>query len=463
MKKNNEMMLAVRVSLFGNVALFLIKLATLVVVNSLAVAADLGISVISLGVSILLYYAIRLSNKPADMFHNYGYAKIENVARKVIRAKEEGNQVVVVLSAMAGETDRLINLAHQVADEPDGREYDALISTGEQVTVTLLAMMLNRLGHKAKSFLGFQAKILTDQAYKKARILSINNKSIKNELKKGHIVVVAGFQGVDSENNITTLGRGGSDTSAVALAAALRADVCDIFTDVDGVYTTDPNICRKARRLDRISYDEMLEMARSGAKVLQPRSVEMAKKFQVPVYVRSSFTDAGGTLVTKEDEEMEKEVISGVTYDRDQAKITVVHVPDRPGIAAWLFTPLAEHNIIVDMIIQNASIEGFTDLTFTVSRKDIRQATRLVEEISKDIGAQKVEVDENVAKVSIVGVGMISHSGVAAKMFATLAREGINILMISTSEIKVSCVIQSKYTELAVMVLHDAFGLDKES
>ena len=390
-------------------------------------------------------------------------AKIENVARKVIRAKEEGNQVVVVLSAMAGETDRLINLAHQVADEPDGREYDALISTGEQVTVTLLAMMLNRLGHKAKSFLGFQAKILTDQAYKKARILSINNKSIKNELKKGHIVVVAGFQGVDSENNITTLGRGGSDTSAVALAAALRADVCDIFTDVDGVYTTDPNICRKARRLDRISYDEMLEMARSGAKVLQPRSVEMAKKFQVPVYVRSSFTDEGGTLVTKEDEEMEKEVISGVTYDRDQAKITVVHVPDRPGIAAWLFTPLAEHNIIVDMIIQNASIEGFTDLTFTVSRKDIRQATRLVEEISKDIGAQKVEVDENVAKVSIVGVGMISHSGVAAKMFATLAREGINILMISTSEIKVSCVIQSKYTELAVMVLHDAFGLDKES
>ena len=390
-------------------------------------------------------------------------AKIENVARKVIRAKEEGNQVVVVLSAMAGETDRLINLAHQVADEPDGREYDALISTGEQVTVTLLAMMLNRLGHKAKSFLGFQAKILTDQAYKKARILSINNKSIKNELKKGHIVVVAGFQGVDSENNITTLGRGGSDTSAVALAAALRADVCDIFTDVDGVYTTDPNICRKARRLDRISYDEMLEMARSGAKVLQPRSVEMAKKFQVPVYVRSSFTDAGGTLVTKEDEEMEKEVISGVTYDRDQAKITVVHVPDRPGIAAWLFTPLAEHNIIVDMIIQNASIEGFTDLTLTVSRKDIRQATRLVEEISKDIGAQKVEVDENVAKVSIVGVGMISHSGVAAKMFATLAREGINILMISTSEIKVSCVIQSKYTELAVMVLHDAFGLDKES
>jgi aspartate kinase len=390
-------------------------------------------------------------------------AKIENVARKVIRAKDIGNDVVVVLSAMAGETDRLINLAHQVADDPDGREYDALISTGEQVTVTLLAMMLNRLGYKAKSYLGFQVKILTDQAYKKARILSINSKTIKGDLKQGYIVVVAGFQGVDSGNNITTLGRGGSDTSAVALAAALRADVCDIFTDVDGVYTTDPNICRKARRLNRISYDEMLEMARSGAKVLQPRSVEMAKKFQVPVYVRSSFTDDGGTLVTKEDEEMEKEVISGVTYDRDQAKITVVHVPDRPGIAARLFTPLAEHNIVVDMIIQNASIEGFTDLTFTVSRKDIKEAKRLVEEASKDIGAQKVELDENVAKVSIVGVGMISHSGVAAKMFATLAHEGINILMISTSEIKVSCVVQAKYTELAVMVLHDAFGLDKES
>jgi aspartate kinase len=390
-------------------------------------------------------------------------AKIENVAQKVIRAKEAGNQVVVVLSAMAGETDRLIGLAHQVSDDPDGREYDALISTGEQITVTLLAMMLNKLGHKAKSLLGYQAKILTDQAYTKARILSISDKMIKSELKKGNIVVVAGFQGVDAENNITTLGRGGSDTSAVALAAALRADVCDIFTDVDGVYTTDPNICSKARRLSRISYDEMLEMARSGAKVLQPRSVEMAKKFQVPVYVRSSFTDDGGTLVTKEDEEMEREVISGVTYDRDQAKITVVHVPDRPGIAARLFTPLAEHNIVVDMIIQNASVEGFTDLTFTVSRKDIKQANRLVEEAATDIGAQKVEVDENVAKVSIVGVGMISHSGVAAKMFATLAHEGINILMISTSEIKVSCVVQAKYTELAVMVLHDAFELDKRT
>jgi aspartate kinase len=390
-------------------------------------------------------------------------ANIEMVAQKVIKAKESGNQVVVVLSAMAGETDRLISLAHQVADDPDEREYDALISTGEQITVTLLAMMLNKLGYKAKSLLGFQAKILTDQAYKKARILSINAKAIKSELKKGTIVVIAGFQGIDAENNITTLGRGGSDTSAVALAAALRADVCDIFTDVDGVYTTDPSICSKARRLNKISYDEMLEMARSGAKVLQPRSVEMAKKFQVPVYVRSTFSDEGGTLVTKEDKEMEREVVSGVTYDRDQAKITIVRVPDRAGIAARLFTPLAEHNIIVDMIIQNASIDGYTDLTFTVSRKDIKQANKLIEEVAKDIGAQKVEVDENVAKVSIVGVGMVSHAGVAAKMFATLAHEGINILMISTSEIKVSCVMQAKYTELAVMVLHDAFELDKRS
>jgi aspartate kinase len=390
-------------------------------------------------------------------------ARIENVARKVLKTKEAGNQVVVVLSAMAGETDRLINLAHQVSDQPDDREYDALISTGEQVTVTLLAIMLNKLGCPAKSLLGFQVKILTDSAFKKARIVNIDTKAIKNELKKGAVVIVAGFQGVDPDGNITTLGRGGSDTSAVALSAALHADVCDIYTDVDGVYTTDPNICSNARRLSKITYDEMLEMARLGAKVLQPRSVEMAKKYQVPLYVRSSFTDEGGTLVTKEDKEMEKEVVSGVTYDRDQAKITVVHVPDRPGIAARLFTPLAEHHIVVDMIIQNASIDGFTDMTFTVSRKDIRMASKLVEEVGKNIGATNVVVDEHVAKISIVGVGMVSHSGVAAKMFATLAHEGINILMISTSDIKISCVVGAKYTELAVMVLHDAFGLDKRS
>jgi len=388
--------------------------------------------------------------------------KIANVAKKVIRTKEEGNDVVVVLSAMSGETDRLIQLAQKAADEPDPREYDSLVSTGEQVTVTLLAIMLNGMGWPAKSFLGFQVPVRTDQAFKKARILDVDTEAIRAELKKGIIVVVAGFQGIDPENNITTLGRGGSDTSAVALAAALKADICDIYTDVDGVYTADPNICSNARRLDRITYDEMLEMARAGAKVLQPRSVELAKKFNVPVYVKSSFTDEGGTLVTREEKEMEKEVVSGVTYDRDQAKITVIHVPDRPGVAARLFMPLSEKNILVDMIIQNASIQGHTDLTFTVSRKDIREATRIISEVVRDVGAEKLEVDDNVAKVSIIGVGMISHSGVAARMFDTLAREGINIMMISTSEIKVSCVVEAKYTELAVTVLHDAFGLGKE-
>ena len=390
--------------------------------------------------------------------------KIEKVAEKVIRAKNEGHDVVVVLSAMAGETDRLIQLAQKAGGgDPDKKEYDSLISTGEQVTVTLLAMVLRRMGCQARSLLGFQVKVLTDQAYTKARIVSVETEVIENELKKGAVVVVAGFQGVDEGNNITTLGRGGSDTSAVALAAALKADVCDIYTDVDGVYTTDPNICSKARRLEKISYDEMLEMARAGAKVLQPRSVEMAKKYGVPVYVKSSFTDEGGTLVTKEDSEMEKEVVSGVTYDRDQAKITVVRVPDSPGVAARLFTPLSEHSIMVDMIIQNASMEGYTDLTFTVSKKDIREAGRLVETAVKEIGADRLEVDEDVAKVSIIGVGMISHAGVAARMFSVLAGEGINIMMISTSEIKISCVVKAKYTELAVTVLHSAFGLDSNS
>jgi aspartate kinase len=389
--------------------------------------------------------------------------KIESIANKVIKTKEAGNDVVVVLSAMAGETDRLIQLACTADLDPDAREYDALISTGEQVTVTLLAIILNRMGYRARSFLGFQAKILTDQAYKKARIIDIEKDAIQGELGKGTIVVVAGFQGIDREGNITTLGRGGSDTTAVAIAAALNAAVCDIFTDVDGVYTTDPNICSRARRLDKISYEEMLEMARAGAKVLQPRSVELAKKYGVPVYVRSSFLDEGGTLVTKEDEEMEKEVLSGVTYDRDQAKITVVHVPDRPGVAARLFTALSEKNIIVDMIIQNVSLAGYTDLTFTVSRKDIKEAGRLVKATAIEIGADKVEIDDDVAKISIIGVGMISHSGVAAKMFSTLAQEGINIMMISTSEIKISCVVQAKYTELAVTALHDAFELEKSS
>jgi aspartate kinase len=388
--------------------------------------------------------------------------KIKNVAQRVIKTKEAGNGVVVVLSAMAGETDKLIGLAHQAAEDPEPREYDALISTGEQVTISLLAIVLNKMGHKARSFLGYQVKIHTDQAHMKSRIVHIETEAMRKALLQGQIVIVAGFQGIDPDDDITTLGRGGSDTSAVALAAALKADVCEIYTDVDGVYTTDPNMCNKAKRLKKISYDEMLEMARAGAKVLHPRSVEMAKKYSVPVYVKSSFTDGEGTLVTKEDKDMEKEVVSGVTYDRDQAKITVTHVPDRPGVAARLFTPLAEHNIMVDMIIQNASVDNFTDLSFTVSKKDVKEASRLVEEASREIDAKGVIIDDNVAKISIIGVGMISHSGVAAKMFATLSKEGINIMMISTSEIKISCVVQAKYTELAVMVLHDAFALDKK-
>ncbi|MBE9547541.1 MAG: aspartate kinase [Proteobacteria bacterium] len=388
--------------------------------------------------------------------------KIENVARRVIDIKEAGNEVVVVVSAMAGETDRLVNLAHSISEKPDPREYDALVSTGEQVTVSLLSMTLNKMGYKAKSFSGHQIKIVTDQSHTKARILSVNTEMITDELEKGTIAVVAGFQGIDMENNITTLGRGGSDTTAVALAAALQAEICEIYTDVDGVYTTDPSLCPKAKKLKKISYDEMLEMTSAGAKVLHPRSVELAKKYEVPVHVRSSFNKDEGTLVTKEDEEMEKVVVSGVTYDRDQAKVTVIHVPDKPGIAARLFTPLSDQNIVVDMIIQNASIENYTDMTFTVPRKDIDDVRKILKIAAKDMEAERVEFDENISKISIVGVGMKSHAGVASRMFAALANEGINIMMISTSEIKISCVIEAKYTELAVMALHDAFGLEKE-
>jgi len=388
--------------------------------------------------------------------------KISNVAEKVARTKKDGNDVIVVVSAMAGETDRLIALAHSAAKMPAEREYDVLVSTGEQVTISLLAMVLNNMGFKAKSFLGSQIKIITDQAFTKARILKIDTKLLEKELKAGNIIVVAGFQGVDKDFNVTTLGRGGSDTSAVAIAAALNADVCEIYTDVDGVYTTDPNVYDKAKRLSKISYDEMLEMASAGAKVLHPRSVELAKKYNVPVYVKSSFNDNGGTLVTKEDSDMEREVVSGVTYDRDQAKVTVIRVPDRPGIAARLFTPLSDENVQVDMIIQNASIDGFTDLTFTVSRKELGKIRSILESAAKDVGAQGLQFDEKISKVSIIGVGMRSHAGVASRMFSVLAKEGINILMISTSEIKISCAIEAKYTELAVRVLHDAFGLEKE-
>lgn len=388
--------------------------------------------------------------------------KIRNVACKVIKAKKAGNDMVVVLSAMAGETDKLIDLAGSATESPSPREYDVLVSTGEQVSIALLAIVLESMGFKARSFLGHQVRIKTDQSHRNARIVGIETAAIADELKKGTIVVVAGFQGVDEKNNITTLGRGGSDTSAVALAAALNADMCEIYTDVDGVYTTDPSIYDKARKLQKVAYEEMLEMASAGAKVLHPRSVELAKKFNVPVYVKSSFNDEMGTLVTKEDVEMEREVVSGVTYDKNQAKVTVVRVPDKPGIAARLFTPLSDRNIMVDMIIQNASIDGYTDLTFTVSKKEMADVKEVLDKVTRDVGAQGVQFDENISKISIIGVGMRSHSGVASKMFSTLAREGINIMMISTSEIKISCVIAAKYTELAVRVLHDAFGLGKE-
>lgn len=388
--------------------------------------------------------------------------KIRNVAGKVIKTKKAGNDMLVVLSAMAGETDKLINLADSATDSPNPREYDVLVSTGEQVSVALLAIVLESMGFKAKSFLGHQIRIKTDQSHRNARILDIETKTIADELRKGTIVIVAGFQGVDEKNNITTLGRGGSDTSAVALAAALNADACEIYTDVDGVYTTDPSVHERARKLRKVAYEEMLEMASAGAKVLHPRSVELAKKYSVPVYVKSSFNDEMGTLVTKEDVEMEREVVSGVTYDKNQAKVTIVRVPDKPGIAARLFTPLSDKNIMVDMIIQNASIDGYTDMTFTVSKKEMAEVKEVLDKVTKDAGAQGVQFDENISKISIIGVGMRSHSGVASKMFSTLAKEGINILMISTSEIKISCVIAAKYTELAVRVLHDAFGLGKE-
>lgn len=386
--------------------------------------------------------------------------RIKNVARRVARSYDEGNAVVVVLSAMSGETNKLVALTQEASEFPIGREYDVVISTGEQVTVGLLALILKEMGYKARSFLGSQVPIVTDSQFGSARIESIEDERLSAVLKDGVIAVVAGFQGVDPEGNITTLGRGGSDTTAVALAAALRADLCEIYTDVEGVYTTDPNICPNARKLEKVSYDEMLEMASLGAKVLQTRSVEFAKKYEIPVMVRSSFNDAPGTLVCKEDKEMEKVVVSGVTYNKGEAKISVLRVPDRPGIAAKLFRPLTEEGINVDMIVQNISHDAHTDLTFTVSNADYKRALKLIKESTAAvIGAEEVVGDPNISKVSIIGAGMRSHAGVASKMFEVLANEGINIQMISTSEIKVSCVIDVKYTELAVRVLHDAFGL----
>ncbi len=387
--------------------------------------------------------------------------RIRNVASRVAKTRREGNQVVVAISAMAGETDRLIRLCTGVCESPDPREYDCLISTGEQVSAALLAITLQSMGVPAKSFLGDQVRIITDSAYSVARIQKVEVNRLRKELKAGVVPVVTGFQGVDRDGHITTLGRGGSDTTGVALAAALKADVCEIYTDVDGVYTTDPNICPEARKLARISYDEMLELASLGAKVLQIRSVEFAKKYNVPIHVRSSFHDKGGTWVTKEDGRMEKVLVSGVTLNKSEARITVVRVPDKPGIASKIFSPISDANIVVDMIIQNSSADGSTDLTFTVPRAEMKKALKLVRKTADEIEAQEVLADENIAKVSIVGAGMRSHSGVASRMFTALSRENINILMISTSEIKISCVVEGKYGELAARVLHHEFGLDK--
>jgi len=390
--------------------------------------------------------------------------RIRNVAKRVISYREKGDKVVVVLSAMAGETDRLLNLAHGIDRFPDERELDVLISTGEQVTSALLAITLKSMLCDAVSMQGHQVRIITDSSYTKARIAAVEKNRLSAELDKGRVVVVSGFQGIDEKGDITTLGRGGSDTTAVALAAALQADVCEIYTDVDGVYTTDPNICDKARRLDKISYDEMLEMASLGAKVLQIRSVELAKKYNVPVLVKTSFGDGPGTLVCKEDDtmSMEKVVIAGVTYNKNEAKITVRKVPDKPGMAAKLFTALSDAKIVVDVIVQNVSKKDKTDITFTVAKADAKKAYKIMDEMAKKVGAEGVSIDEDIAKVSIVGSGMMSHAGIASKMFAVLADEGINIEAITTSEIKLSCVIESKYGQLAVQALHKAFGLDKE-
>ena len=386
--------------------------------------------------------------------------RIANVANRVVQGWRQGHKMVVVLSAMSGETDRLINLAKELAEDPDPRELDVLLATGEQVTVSLFSMFLRYQGVPATSLLSHQARIYTDKAYGRARIIGIDTARIREELKKNRVVTLAGFQGVDEVGNITTLGRGGSDTTAVAVAAALKADLCEIYTDVDGVYTTDPRIYAKARKLERISYDEMLEMASLGAKVLEIRSVGFAKRYGVPLAVRTSFTDAPGTLMTEEDKEMEEIPVSGVALSRNDARVTVSRVPDRPGIAVKLFKPIADANIVVDMIIQNTGMDGYTDLTFTVPRGDLKKTLDRLGPIAKDIGAQQVSADEHIAKVSIIGVGMKNHPGIAAKMFEALASQNINIMMISTSEIKISVVIEDKYGELAVRVLHDAFGLE---
>ena len=389
--------------------------------------------------------------------------KIKAVAQRVIKSHQQGNRMVVVLSAMSGETDRLTGLALAIQQIPDPREMDMLLATGEQVTVALFAMAVKEAGADAVSLLGDQVAIRTDRMHTKARIDRIDADLINRHLDQGRIVTIAGFQGVTDDGDITTLGRGGSDTTAVALAAALQADACEIFTDVEGVYTTDPNVCPQARKIDRISYDEMLELASLGAKVLDIRSVGLAKRFGVPVHVRSTFTDSIGTWVVEEDKIMESMLVSGITYSKKEARITIKKVPDQPGIAAKIFLPISDAGILVDMIIQNTRDGKLTDMTFTVPRTDYDRAMLLLQKVAKEINAEAVTGDKDIAKVSIVGVGMRNHPGIASTMFQILAKEGINMMMVSTSEIKVSCIIAEKYAELAVRALHDAFALDKEN
>jgi aspartate kinase len=384
--------------------------------------------------------------------------RIQNVARRVVATKQAGHRVVVVVSAMAGETDALVKLAHAAGGEdPDPREYDVLVSLGEQKTIALLALAIQRLGDRARSFTGAQIGMKTDAAHTRARIQSIDAGRIRETLASDTIAVIAGFQGIDDDGNVTTLGRGGSDTSAVAVAAALEADVCEIYTDVDGVYTADPNLVPAARKLSRVSFDEMLEMASLGAKVLQIRSVKFAMQYGVPIHVRSSFSDAPGTWVVREEDAMEGLVVSGVTYDRNQAKIRLRGVKDQPGVAARLFGPLGQAGIVVDMIVQNVGQDGLTDITFTAPRTDYRRALAIAEQAGREVSASGVIGDEGIAKVSIVGLGMKDHAGVASRMFQVLADEGINIQLISTSEIKISVLIEEKYTELALRALHAAF------
>lgn len=388
--------------------------------------------------------------------------RIQNVARRVAKTYDAGKDVVVILSAMAGVTDNLISMARRISERPEKRELDVLLATGEQTTASLLAMTLMAMNYPARSLMGFQAEVRTDCAFGNARILDIHAERIESLLTGRNIVVIAGFQGHDCEGNITTLGRGGSDTSAVAIAAALKADVCEIYTDVDGVYTTDPNICSKARKIRKIAYDEMLEMASLGAKVLQIRSVEFAKKYNVPIHVRSSFSEEEGTMVWSEECDMERLMVSGITCSKNDARILVKGVPDQPGIAAKVLTPIAEAGIVVDMIIQSSPKNGTNDIAFTVPRTEYKAAMEIEQRVAAEIGAEGVVGDDGIAKISVVGVGMKSHSGVAAKMFSTLAAENINIRMISTSEIHISCVVVEKYAELAVRALHTAFGLDSD-